>query len=89
MFRGKPQLHEIYAFCIKCLDKYQEEEKFTKKKIDKYSISIEKFQFFAEIFQVRKDDLKEALEWVAKVCDACNGAREVSIKAERRRRWGK
>ena len=60
-------------------------DKVKEKKVS-YHISIEKFNFACDLFQVKPEDKKEALKWAAIVANAATEAPEVVIREARRRR---
>ena len=84
-----PLARKIYQFCLYSIDSWEEEDKIDKSvKRKKFSLSIEKFSFSCDLFNVKREDRMEAMEWVNVAVEAANEAPELFIREERRKRWG-
>lgn len=87
-----PDLAKIYRFVSMCMDSWEVEDPGNKDpknktKIKRFGMSIEKFNFAAEAYQVRPEDRLEAISWATVGSKAADDAKDVARKSVRSKRF--
>jgi hypothetical protein len=84
-----PRLIPIVNFCSTSIDKWTEKQEKTKVEKTRYGISIEKFNWATNLYQVKQEDLREALQWVSIFSNAAEEAADMIMIENRKKAWGK
>lgn len=71
---GDDELRSILDFCSMVVEKYEATDKGTGRQTVKFSISRENFKFFARVYLIPPEKLREALEWASLVATAAQDA---------------
>lgn len=83
-----PNLARLNAFLSRTMESYPTEDKFDKKKkINKYSVSLEKFNWACTMFGVEPRNQLEASLWSSIAVKAANEAQDIAVVQERAKRW--
>ena len=100
---GDPLLSQIYQFCSMATERNERTEEMTSaaptpthkqksrpkgpKKVE-YYVSIEKFNWACDLFNVPQTHKMEALEWASFFSSKATDGPKVAIQEIRRDRWG-
>lgn len=84
-----PKLVSIINFCSTSIDKWTQKDEKTKVERTKYGISIEKFNWATNLYQVKQEDLRDALQWVSMYSQAAEEAADMVMIENRKKAWGK
>ncbi len=80
----------IYGFVGRVMEEFEvadETDMQKKRKKKRYSMSIEKFTHWANLFMIPEEDRLEASIWCSVALKAANEAQDMAVIEERRRRW--
>jgi hypothetical protein len=86
-----PGLAKVYGFVARVLEEYEVADETDIKKKNKkkrYSMSIEKFTHWSDLFMIPHEDRLEASVWCGVAVKAANEAQDIAMIMERQKRWG-
>lgn len=71
------------------MDKWQDKSEKTKVEKTRYGISIEKFNWACQLYQVERENMREALQWASMYSQAAEEAADMAMIEARKRVWGR